>query len=768
MQQTPETLPIQALLEQLHQALLEAAVVVVEAPPGTGKTTLVPAAMLDRGWPGSLWVLEPRRLAARWAAHRVSQQRGTRVGQEVGYQVRLENRTGPETRLIYMTQGVFARRLMSNPQLENVSLVILDEFHERSLDNDLALAWLRRQSRVKILIMSATLAPGLAQRLGPEVPWLKCQSPLFPVAVQHQASLEPLEEQVRSALAHSQGSGLVFLPGMAEIRSCHKAVQIAAQRRQAEVQILHGSLESREQDRVLQADPDSLRWILATNVAETSLTVPGVRWVIDSGLARTPVQPPGAPLSRLETQRISKFSAQQRCGRAGRLGPGQCLRLYSVHDLASRPEAEVPEILRSDLSDLVLTWHLLGRPELDWIDPPPPSSWQAAEELLARLGALDERGLTHLGRAMGKLPLEPRLARFVLGYPRPEGIRAAAWLGRGGDARQGDLELYLIGDGPSLPEERQIRPPADWAQASLEEALLQAFPDRVARVRRQQDLILCDGTGYRLPRPLHEDWLLALLVEIDPQRQLRLSAYHSLSPESLLTRPELAEEVQLEWNPQGQRVESHTRLSYGQLVLEESRRKAQPGPAAAALLKPQALASGWWRDQLNRYQTARWRHHWALKAEAGLPPLPDLEKWLDQVCLVHTSLQELQGQRWENVLSPRLTSRLEALCPGWIQLGRRRLQVHYEEGKPPWIASRLADFFGLSEGPRLGQSQQPLVLHLLAPNQRPVQITSDLAGFWERHYPKIRSELSRRYPRHPWPVNPLKPAEEELRPKKRG
>jgi ATP-dependent helicase HrpB len=760
MQQAAQDLPIQAVLGELLQQLTRQSLVVLEAPPGTGKTTRVPPACLEQ-FGGQVWVLEPRRLAARYSARWVAGLLGERLGERVGYQVRLDSQVSGRTRLIYMTQGVFARRLMDNPSLKDVDLVILDEFHERSLDNDLALAWLRGQSSCKVLIMSATLPPDLASKLG-EAPLVRCETPLFPVAIGYepQATLSQL-------LPQTEGSGLVFLPGMGEIRRQAEGIQAAATRCGARLQILHGSLSPAEQDQVLGADPDEKRWVLTTNVAETSLTVPGVHWVVDSGWARMLVQPPGASLSRLETQRISQFSAAQRTGRAGRLGPGQCIRLFSQRDFAARPSMEAPEILRSDLSGLVLFWLHLGRPELNWLDAPPQAAWEAALQLLRQLGACQGRGLSELGRAMARLPLEPRLARFLLGCPGPQGARAAAWLARGGDSQRPELEQYLHSKSPPLPEERQLRAPGGFELGDLDSALLAAFPDRVGQVRRNQDLVLCDGSGYRLQQPLpNNPWLLALELELDGERRVRLMAYQSLEPELLLDRPELNEQRVLEWN--SGRVEEQSQLRYGQLVLEQTRRRARPGPEVAELLRKHVLESPWWREQQAQY--ARWqvRHHWAKLADPNLFALPGMEAWLEEVCLRASSLDDLKGQRWGDCVPAHLRRRLIELCPEYLQLNeRRRAEVHYEEGQKPWIASKLVDFFGLAQGPQLASGRVPLVLHLLAPNFRPVQITEDLAGFWQRHYPKVRQELCRRYPRHPWPENPLAPQAEELKPKKR-
>jgi ATP-dependent helicase HrpB len=753
--------------EQVIAALREHPLVLLEAPPGTGKTTGVPPACL-KAFNGQVWVLEPRRLAARYAARWVASQMGQAVGEEVGFWVRLERASGPRTRLIYLTQGVFSRCLASGLP-DDLEVVILDEFHERNLDNDLALAWLRSQSRVKVVIMSASLPEGLAAALG-HPPRIITQSRLFPVSIAYD------RRDLSEVVPEQSGSGLVFLPGMGEIRKAQQALEKSARRCGAQLQILHGSLDTAEQDQVLQADPNSRRWVLTTNVAETSLTVPGIDWVVDSGWVRRLQQRPGVPLARLETGRISQFSALQRSGRAGRQKAGHCIRLYTETELRSRPLAEEPEILHSDLSSLVLLWHQLGRPKLQWLDSPPgypppgrgtegggpPLAWQAAESLLHQLGALQEDQLTPLGRAMAGLPVEPRLARFLLSYPRPQGRRVAAWLSRGGERNQSDLEVF-IGSGQRFPEERQLHCSEEFACGQLDDALLAAFPDRVAQVRRGKDLVFADGQGFQLKEPLVDNpWLLVLAAELDG-RNLQLLAYQRIEPELLLERLELAESVQMVWNESGARVEAATRLGYGTLVLEESRRRAQPGPQAAALLLEKAQATGWWREQLSRLESWQQRWHWASRL-GPLPPLGEPLEWLQEVCQMATSLAELQSLTWD---PGPIRHRLRELCPTRISLGKRQVEVHYEPDQPPWIESKLVDFFGLAQGPQLAGGRIPLVLRLLAPNHRPLQITQDLAGFWERHYPKIRQELCRRYPRHPWPVDPLQPQAEELRPKRR-
>ncbi|CAN0308607.1 unnamed protein product, partial [Phaeothamnion confervicola] len=406
-----------------------------EAPPGTGKTTRVPPALAEAFPGGKILVLEPRRLAARWSSQRVAQETGATWGREVGYQVRFEDRTQAETRLIYLTQGVFSRRLLRDPELKGIAVVVLDEFHERNLDNDLALAWLVRLHSQglgpRVLVMSATLPAGLSEKLGGP-PTVMCEAPLFPVIQTYTIPQGTLENSVREAVEKESPRQpgehtLVFLPGMREIRACERELTSLATRRKAEIKILHGSLPVSEQDQVLAPCPDRCRWILATNVAETSLTIPGVSCVIDSGLARRHDQRPGKAAHILEVARISQFSARQRAGRAGRTGPGKCVRLFTQADFHNRPEADTPEILRTDLAEIGLFLARLSVSplELPWLDSPTSERWESALGLLEALGALKGGGLTELGGHMADVPLHPRLSRFLLKAPGKRAVAVA-------------------------------------------------------------------------------------------------------------------------------------------------------------------------------------------------------------------------------------------------------------------------------------------------------------------------------------------------------
>lgn len=741
-------LPIDTSLPQIVEAVRTHPLVALQAPPGSGKTTRIPDA-LTREWPGQILVLEPRRLAARWAARRVAAERGEEPGQSVGYQVRLDDRTGPDTRLIYATQGVLTRRLASDPELQKVSVLILDEFHERQLDLDLALAWGRRLlPRLRLLLMSATL-----ESCPPEAFRLECAAPPHELTVRHQLRPDPrpLEEQVKAAVREPHpGDTLVFLPGMAEIRRCQAVLS-------GDVFPLHGQLEPAEQDRAMRAGPRP-RIVLATNIAESSVTVEGVRRVIDSGLARVPSHSPWTGLPRLELRRISRSSAIQRAGRAAREGPGTCVRLYSEADFLAREAREVPEIQSGELSELALLLHVLGKPELEWLDPPPAEAWKAAEELLERLAATYNGELTGDGRRMARLPLHPRLARLLLECPDRTGCRLAAVLSEGLGEGPGDVLLRLREANPAAVRqlERHL-PRVEGPAPDPALAVLAAFPDRVAqRKGRSEDLVMCDGAGLKmLGDPPAAEFVVALDVEERvqgkrAQRSLRL--FCEIEAEWLLDG--CTEDVKLEYNASAGRVDRLERLLYGQLVLDETRRVAPPSPEAAAVL----LAALGRREPpfAEELEELRARVRWVFP-EVELPSAREL---LEELAGEATSLKQLEGLDWRWHALGRLTgaqrAKLQREAPARVDLaGRRGVKVLYQAEGQPIIASRLADFFGMTETPHI--AGRPALLHLLAPNHRPVQITSDLAGFWERHYPKIRQELCRRYPRHPWPENPLTP-----------
>jgi len=748
-------LPIDALLPRIVSAPGN---LVIEAPPGAGKTTRVPPALLNRGR-GEVLVLEPRRLAVRMAARRVAGELGERAGETVGYQVRFEDVSGPRTRLRFLTEGVLTRRLLSDPELTGVGTVILDEFHERHLESDLALALLRRlqtttRPDLQLVVMSATLdAAPVAQYLG-GCPVLRSEGKLYDLAIEYTPhSPAPLEEQVASALERLLRDGLtgdvlVFLPGAAEIRRAARAVDAMARAAGLLVLPLHGDLSPVEQDRAV-TPADRRKVILSTNVAESSVTIEGVTGVIDSGLARVAADSPWTGLPSVEVRRISQASATQRAGRAGRTAPGRVIRLYSAEDFHRRPGADVPEILRRELSQLVLQLRAMriGETECVWLDRPPQAAFDAANELLDRLGVTPE---------MADLPLPPRLAKLVLEARRrgvPEkGCAVAAVLSAG---ERGSSDLLALAESDWQPQTRrvfdQLRKKITGRDAGNDAAILQsilaAFPDRVARHRRARsndgELLLSSGGSARFPNCR---WEFLVAVDIEERREhgrplVRLAA--PIEPEWLLERA--TERLTLEWNRTAERVEQVTALMYDQLAIEESRSPAPPGQEVSRMLAQKALEAG-----IERFADAGAVEQVRSRAAFGGIHI-DVDAALVALCEGRTSFKELEAADLAGAIRP---GRLTQAAPDSLRLpGGRQVKVHYEPGKPPWIESRLQDFFGMRETPRIGGA--PVVVHLLAPNHRPVQVTSDLAGFWERLYPQVRKELSRRYPKHKWPEKPI-------------
>ena len=731
---------------------------VLEAPPGAGKTTRVPPALLEFG---PVLVLEPRRLAARLAARRVAQERGEKVGETVGYQVRFDEATGPGTQLRFVTEGILTRRLLTDPDLKGVSTVVLDEFHERHLDGDLALALLLRLQRtqrpgLRLLVMSATLDAGaIAKHLG-GCPIVRSPGKLFETEMRYSpATNAPLEQQVRVTLERLVAEGLpgdvlVFLPGTREIRRAMEASAVWLNSKGILALPLFGDLTPEEQDRAVEAGPQR-KVIFSTNIAESSITIEGVRVVIDSGLARVAEDSPFTGLPSLTVKRISQASATQRAGRAARTGPGLVVRLYTAGDLHRRPAQDAPELLRRELSQLVLDLLAMGiadPSELPWLDAPPLAAIAAAQTLLHRLGAAGRRA-----KAMAQLPLHPRLSRLVLeGAAR--GVRRAACdiaaqlsLGEtgalSGMARQVSRQIDRALNVPSG------KPDAD----GLDQALLVAFPDRVAKHHRDDEVRLAGGGSARAARgKVIPPWLVCIDIEERREHGLPLVRdFVPIQPDWLLEMPEIEEHTELLWHRDASRIEAVTQLRYGALVIDETRGRPADLAAAAHLLASKA------HEHLHRFiAPAELAELLARLSFAGLGQVR-VEETIAGLAQGLVSFAELEAATRHGGLERALVSDqalLDRLAPQRIQLPTgRHAKVTYAAGQTPWVSSRLQDFFGLSETPRIGRTN--LVVHLLAPNQRPVQITQDLAGFWTRHYPEIRRELSRRYPRHAWPLDPL-------------
>lgn len=805
--------------------------VVVVAPPGSGKTSRIPSALAGR-----VAVVEPRRIAARMAATWVAGERGQAVGDEVGYQVRFDARCGPRTRVRYVTDGVLARRLLDDPSLSDLDVVVVDEFHERRLHTDVLLAWLRRLQQttrpdLRLVVMSATIDPApLAAWLG-DAAIIETSGRLHDVRIAYdEPGSRPLDACVAAAVrrALDEGDGgdvLVFLPGAAEIRRAMDACASIVSGRDVDALPLHGDLPLERQAAAVGSGPRR-RVVFSTNVAESSVTVEGVTTVIDSGLVRRARTVPWSGLDEIRVEKISRASAEQRAGRAGRVAPGQCVRLYPRHDLVNRPAREAAEIHGVDLSEVLLLLHGAGVADpsvLPWFEPPSEGAAANAEALLRRLQALDDGGLTRLGRRMLDVPLHPRLARLALEAERlgagDDGRLAAAVLAEG-DVRAGGRARFDRGErarehrtAPSdviaMVEacrtghdadpralqrtqalERHLRralpgsgprvrggsaPDAVGREEALLRAVLAAWPDRVARRRGKAgstEVLMCGGGTARLAETSvvrDADWLVAVDAEERAGGTfVRVASEIDAAWLLDLFIDRIRETDERAWNERSQRVECVRRLAYDRLTLDESRVAAPRDQVSSAVLAGAARQAGLgvFTDPAG---LEGFLHRVAFLARAlpgaGISPLTGTEGLdvLDDLCNGCLSFDEVRAAAdrggfiaaLQARLSPNARRLLERAAPSHVTVRGRRVAVHYEADRAPWIASRLQDFFGMREGPTVAEGRVPLVLHLLAPNQRPVQVTTDLAGFWTRHYPGIRRELCRRYPKHAWPENPL-------------
>ncbi len=847
MESTPRVrpLPIDPVLPEILARLHEAGCVVVEAPPGAGKTTRVPPAILDAGLAGKgeIVVLEPRRLAARMAARRVAEERGERVGETVGVTVRFEDVSGPRTRLRFVTEGVLSRRLVAEPALPAVGCVVLDEFHERHLAGDVALAALRRlretsRPDLRIAVMSATLdAEPVARFLG-DAPRVRSEGRAFPVGIEHaeRADERPLEVRVAAAVSRLAADGLdgdvlVFLPGAAEIRRATDALRGLAAREGLLVLPLHGDLPPERQDEAVRPAVRR-KVVLATNVAETSITVDGVVAVVDSGLARVASHSPWSGLPRLDVGKVSRASAAQRAGRAGRTRPGRCLRLYTKADHDARPPFDVPEVLRADLAEAALDLRALGADPaaFPWFESPPAAALSTAEDLLRRLHAVDAEGrVTDVGRAMLALPLHPRLSRLVVEADRRGardlGAAAAACLserdlrlstrtrfGRGqgatgaGDTGPSDVlalldalddasragfegdRLRSRGIDPAAAQavervRRQVerraararggeRARCEEPEVALGKALLAAFPDRVAkrRTKGRPEILLCAGGAA----VLGEESVVRdaeVMVAIDAAERPRggpLVRIASAIEEDWLLEaaPErVREEAVAVWDEAGERAVVEGRIVYDALVLRDRALPAAGHPAALALLRERALAAGSSAfadpEALSRL-LARARFVAQAAPESGVRPPgdDDVREALASLCEGSTSFAQVRRKDLLAAITARLgpegRAGLAALAPERVPLGNgRTLRVGYAAGQAPFAEVPLQDLLGCAAGPSVAGGRAAVVLHLLGPNRRPVQVTADLPGFWARQWPAVRREMARRYPKHVWPVDPL-------------
>lgn len=827
-----QPLPIDPLLPDVVASLAKTPRLVLEAPPGAGKTTRVPRALLDAGIEGEIVVLEPRRLAARMAAKRVAEELGEELGRTVGYQVRFEDVSSKQTRIRFVTEGVLTRKLLGDPELRGVGAVLLDEFHERHLQGDVALALLKRladttRRDLRLVVMSATLASApIAEFLA--APTLRAEGRRFDVALEHLAAPDdrPLASQVASAVRRLANEGLdgdvlVFLPGAGEIRRAAESCAAVAEQHDLLLMPLHGDLPPAEQDRVVRR-AEKRKVILSTNVAESSVTIDGVVAVVDAGLARVASHAPWSGLPRLEVQRVSRASATQRAGRAGRTRPGRCLRLYTKADFDARPEHDAPEIRRIDLTQTLLELRVAGAGDLVWFEAPPEASIAAAVELLARLGAIHDGAPTAIGREMARVAVHPRQARLLV-EARKRGVLAdactvAALLGerdirlasktrfdgpsRGhqGATERSDLVAMLdafreaarsrfaahamraigLDAGATLAVERArsqlaraLRVKDDESfddERALLESVLAGYPDRVARRLRPgaRALALAGGKTAELSEASavrDAPWMVAVDAEERAGgRGVTVRVASAIEPEWLIDLfPErIVETSDVAWNASAERAEGVDRMTYDGLAIDESP-AAATGAAVARVLADAAIAKGAraFAPGLDRW-LARARFAASVMPDIAAPTDDDVRAAMVEACDGLRSFAELRDAGLLDLLKARLgahASAIERLAPERVALlGGRSAAIEYEEGKPPWTETYLHDFFGMSSTPKVGDGKVALVVHLWAPNKRAVQVTSDLAGFWSRHYPAIRKELMRKYPRHNWPEDPTVPA----------
>ncbi len=831
---TPVPLPIDAVLPQLLDALRRHPCAVLRAPTGAGKTTRVPPTILDASLAGQgrIVMLEPRRLAARAAARRMAGERGGRLGDEVGYNVRFDRQYGPQTRILVVTPGILLRMLQDDPFLEDTGAVLFDEFHERGLESDLALGMVRLiqqtvRPELRLVAMSATLATdAVAAYLG-GCPIVTGDGRLHPVDIVY----EPRPEQrpwpvvvagaVERLLNRTAGDLLVFLPGLHEIRQSARQLEALAPQRDLAVLPLHGDLPAEQQDAALL--PQGRRKVvLATNVAETSVTVEGVTGVIDTGLVRLLLFDPHLGLDRLRLTPVSRASADQRAGRAGRTRPGVCVRLWSEGSHRARPEQTEAEIRRVDLAGAVLQLLCLGEKNIanfPWLEPPRPATVARALELLRRLGAVGDTGVTELGRALVRLPVHPRLGRLLIegqrrGQPERAALAAAllserdpfalpaeeAGARRHAAPTQSDvldrvaaLEEYerdgrcASPAGPlnrgaarfvlhtrdqlvrSLRHAGSTASPAADADEVVLRALLAAFPDRVARRREPggRKGVMVGGRGvYLSPSSGVTEPELFVCVDVDAGRTEAVVRQASAVRRDWLPEELVRTAVEVAFDPETERVTARRRLCFEDLVLEEKSAALPDGEevgrvlAAAAAERPERVlppadspAGGY----LTRVRCLR---DWM--PELRLPAFDeaDLREVLAWLCPGRRSFAELRDGPWSAALQGQLThvqrQAVEREAPERLAVpSGNRLALHYEEGRPPVLAVRIQEVFGLRETPRVAAGRVPVLLHLLAPNYRAQQVTDDLASFWANTYPQVRKELRARYPKHAWPEDPL-------------
>jgi ATP-dependent helicase HrpB len=809
-------LPIYEVLPELKHQLAQHPTVIVQAPPGAGKSTVLPLELLDQPWlAGQILMLEPRRLAARSVAARMAALLSQEVGQTVGYRVRFEGRVSQQTRLEVLTEGILTRRLQHDPGLEGVGLVIFDEFHERSLQADLALALCREvqqalRSDLKLLLMSATLEGETLSTLLGNAPIISAAGRQYPTQL-HYLPRDPegplpgtVAGAVSKALAQHGGDVLVFLPGVSEISRTQNL--LLNRHPEIKVQPLYGDLSLSQQQEAILPDPARRKVVLATSIAETSLTIEGIRVVVDSGFSRVPRFDARSGLSRLETVRLTLDAADQRAGRAGRLGPGVCYRLWSQsthHQLAPTRKAE---ILEADLAPLMLElaqWGVRDPSELNWITPPPAGAVRQAKELLHQLDALEDDVLTERGKAMLELPTHPRLAHLLIEgssalatdiaalleerdpLPRNSGsdlgLRVEAlrhWREKGHGLHGADVgvlgrvDVGVLGRVERLAGQWRkhlgLKPDNSAFDPYQVGALLAlAYPERIAQLRQGQThrYRLSGGRGVRLPEDdplMASPWLaVAHLDAGNDEGRIFLAA--PVEPTSLAAHT--AQTVRWDYRSGSLIAQQEQRI--GELVLAAAPLASIPAEQRLAILcqvvQGEGLALLPWTEATRQWQARvqslhRWRGDWPEVSDSAL--LERLEDWLGPWLERVNRREDFARLDLPGILSAMLPwalgSRLDALAPLRLTVpsGSQVKLTYSVDGSPPVLAVKLQELFGLADTPTVNEGRTRVMLHLLSPAQRPIQVTQDLHSFWNNTYPQIRKELRGRYNKHPWPEDP--------------
>lgn len=824
-------LPVKQVMPALSAALATSGRAVLSAPPGSGKTTLVPIELLNASWLANhnILLLEPRRLAARAAAARMAELLGESIGERVGYSIRLERRVSHNTRIEVVTEGILTRRLQHDPELQGVGLIIFDEFHERNLHSDLALALsLDVQQGLRedlhLLVMSATLDSRRISDLMEGAPVIEAKGRQFPVTIRYlgqrldrRAIPEQVVKAISQAWRNESGDLLVFLPGVAEIRRTQQGLisHLTDADEQPVVCPLYGDLAKTEQDRALFPDQKNRRRIvLTTSIAETSLTIEGVGVVIDCGWSRLPRFLPGIGLTRLETVPVSRAAADQRAGRAGRLGPGICYRLWAEQHQTRLPDYHPAEILQADLAPLALelaSWGVVDPIDLHWLDPPPLAAYDQACELLQRLGAMDQRRqLTPLGKRMAALPAHPRLAHILLNAGKGENQTVydlvallserdilprqkehhpgtdvelrlhllEAWRAKryAGEQSRVDTRACKLVDRVSKDWRRRLKNVTSLYRGdvlSTAQHLALAYPDRLAQQTGHGRFRLSNGRGVQLaaddPLAGQAYLVVAQLDAGETQGWVRLAAV--ISEKEIRQLPDITVDrvTAVVWDKQRQRVSATQEDRVGSVVLNR-RQAIDPDQNTLLTAMLQGISEMGlevlpWSKQLRQWQG---RVCW-LGSQLQDDPLPDLSdqwlsenlsEWLTPWLEGIVSKDQLRRLDLSAILHARLDWQqqqlLEQEAPTHLKVpSGSRVPLGYAAGEPPVLAVRLQEMFGLAETPRLCRGRVPVMLHLLSPAQRPMQITDDLTGFWERTYPQVKKELKGRYPKHYWPDDPL-------------